>query len=127
VGILNSENSFLEWYLFWREKMLNEDRLLLGLKTWLEKLIPLSDNAWEAFTEKGQFHQFKNGDYVFQIGLPETRMHFLRNELVRLFYLREDGKKFNKSFIKSDDVVASIDRAFYNRPPSYSAHCLNDC
>ena len=53
MGILNSENSFLEWYLFWREKMLNEDRLLLGLKTWLEKLIPLTDNAWEAFTEKG--------------------------------------------------------------------------
>lgn len=103
-----------------------EKQLHQHLKGALEQVVSFTEPAWSALEEKLNPHQYQKGDYIFHAEDTNIEMHFLLNGLVRLCYLRNDGKEFNKSFLKPGDTVASIGMLINKRPPRFSAQCLKD-
>ena len=79
-----------------------------ALKAGLERIVPLDEACWKA-TQKHLFcRAIKKNECVIEAGKVNRNLYFLMDGLARYFYLREDGKEFNKSFVRPVNILASL-------------------
>lgn len=83
------------------------DKLLQYFCNQVNSVSPLNDSCWAlllpmVYAKRIDENVFfsKEGDYVKEIGL-------VYSGLLRIFYLKEDGKEWNKHFLLKKDFVAS--------------------
>lgn len=81
---------------------------LVALRSLLTTLSPLGDEAWGGAAPHFCHRIFPAGAYLVEAGQVATDLHFLITGLARFYYLKANGKEFNKSFLGKGQVVGSM-------------------
>jgi CRP-like cAMP-binding protein len=79
---------------------------------------------WQEFASLLRLQTVSKGAYWVRAGEPTTRIAFVVEGLLRMFYIREDGKEFNKSFVTSPDFVGVLEALLTGEVSRLSVQCL---
>lgn len=79
------------------------------------------------FKEKGLPLKPKKGEAVFRQGELDAHLYFIETGLLKANYVREDGKELIKSFLKENDIIASLSACAAGEPSTFTLMCLENC
>jgi CRP-like cAMP-binding protein len=96
------------------------------LRAALSHEIEIDDAAWSDFVTRTTVEHIKKNDILFSIGDTSASVFFIISGLVRLYYLNENGKEYNKSFLKQGEIVGALENTDYNNLVPYTAECIKD-
>jgi len=86
---------------------------------------PLPD--WEQLAPAYRLGQYKKGADIFAEGEWQPFVYVLRQGMVKLSYINEQGEEWIKSFIGEGDFFACPNVLVAGRKTDYSAIALEDC
>ncbi len=81
----------------------------------------------EIFMKIGKTVPFKKNDHVFKQGDMDSNIYFIKEGLLKAYYLTNDGKEFVKSFLDAGDLIGSLRATSTSTPSYFSVLCLEDC
>ena len=76
------------------------------------------------FKNEGVSLNKTKGDHIFMQGELDGSIYYIQSGLLKAYYTSEEGKESVKSFIASNDVIASLSTAFSENTCSFSLICL---
>lgn len=86
------------------------------LRSTLERLGPISDDAWIAFSSQlRERHVEKDGFFAIP-GVDTPDVGFITEGVLRMYYIRSDGREFNKSFLRAGDICGVLDAPIIDQP-----------
>ncbi|NMO15599.1 Crp/Fnr family transcriptional regulator [Pyxidicoccus fallax] len=97
---------------------------LLSLRRGLEGLAPLPDAAWRDFAKVLKRRRLKASETWVRHGDTPDQVAVLSSGLMRLYYLREDGRELIKGFIRPGGWVAILDALLLKQPSRVTAEAL---
>ena len=68
-------------------------------------------------------HKEKN-DHLFRQADMNTSIYYIKEGLLKAYYISEDGKEFVKSFLMADNIITNLTSAHLKEPCSFSVVCL---
>ena len=99
---------------------------LLVLYSALDDISPISKEVWENVKPFFKSISLDTSEYLFRSGDIVEDFYFLTSGLARYYYLREDGKEFNKSFaVKKGHLLSSISSVTAQMPSPFSVEILS--
>lgn len=107
--------------------MLASDSSLLELYSSLNKLHTLRDAARMAAIPHFSYRRFPAGAHILEAGTVTTDMYFLTSGMARFYYLKTNGKQFNKSFSIKGQVLSSISSLAIGEPSPFYVQALVSC
>ncbi|WP_181919364.1 Crp/Fnr family transcriptional regulator [Alkalilimnicola ehrlichii] len=93
----------------------------------LQEIGPITDEAWNAFEPFLQEKRLKKGTFFAMEGLPARDIAFVASGILRMYYVREDGREFNKSFVTAGDICGVLDALILNQPSRLYIDTLSPC
>ncbi len=78
------------------------------LKTVLESLTTLQDEAWQSFQNLFTLKVFEKGEYFAKAGDLPTDLGFVASGLFRAFYRNENGVEYNKTFFAQNTLMTPL-------------------
>jgi CRP-like cAMP-binding protein len=95
-------------------------RLVLGRAlTWVKNM-----DFKNFISSHGKAVSKQKGAYVFSQGEVDCNIYFVKQGLLKAYYISDDGKEFVKSFLLPDSSIASVS-SFHSKAPSpFSVVCL---
>lgn len=103
------------------------DSSLLELYSSLNKLHTLRGAAWAAAVPHFSYKRFPAGAYILEAGNMATELYFLTSGVARMYYLKKDGKEFNKSFSIKGQALSSISSLVMGEPSPFYVQALVSC
>jgi CRP-like cAMP-binding protein len=78
------------------------------LKALLNSITPIPAAAWDDLATRLEPREFAAGDMLFRPGGTDARLHFLRQGLVRYYYLTDEGRELNHTFANEGGLVGCL-------------------
>jgi CRP-like cAMP-binding protein len=97
---------------------------LMALRQGLEGIAPLPEAAWRDFTKVLRKRRLEASEAWVRHGDRPEQVAVLSSGLLRLYYLREDGREFIKGFIRPGSWVAILDALLLKQPSRVTAQAL---
>ena len=92
----------------------------------LNKISPLSLSTWNKAKTYFKTKTLEQGEHLFLMEDKVEDFYFLTKGLARYYYLRENGKEFNKSFAeKEGHLLSSISSVSYGTGSPFSVEVLS--
>jgi CRP-like cAMP-binding protein len=92
----------------------------------IESISPLSTQAKEMALPYLKVHTFKPNSHIIDAGDEVQHSYFIISGIARYFYINDEGKEYNKSFIKDGDVLMSFSAFLLQLPSEYFIESLSD-
>ena len=70
---------------------------------------------------------FKKKEIIFEEGSKDTQIYFLREGLVRMYHIKENGEEITFSLIPANNVVANFDFIATEKPSPFYYETLENC
>ena len=70
---------------------------------------------------------FKKKEIIFEEGSKDTQIYFLREGLVRMYHIKENGEEITFSLIPENNVVANFDFIATEKPSQFYYETLENC
>ena len=99
---------------------------LQKLKNIIETLADVPEEEWAYFSGNLTARCFHKNQLLIHAGEPVTDFYFINTGLVRFFYLKEEGKEYNKAFAMENDFVGSFSAMIRDTPCRYSVQALEE-
>lgn len=97
------------------------------LYTVLNEISPISKNTWDNVQNHFNTLTLQRGEHLFLINDKVENFYFLISGLARYYYIRDDGKEFNKSFAqKQGHLISSISSVSNDELSPFSVEILLD-
>ena len=97
------------------------------LYTVLNEISPISKNTWDNVQNHFNTLTLQRGEHLFFINDKVENFYFLISGLARYYYIRDDGKEFNKSFAqKQGHLISSISSVSNDELSPFSVEILLD-
>ncbi len=81
---------------------------------------------WQALKARLRLQRITKGQWVNQAGDRPTELQFVCAGLLRMYYLRPDGREFNKSFLADPSFAADMVSLLEGSPSRMYIQCLED-
>ncbi|MCB1124141.1 MAG: cyclic nucleotide-binding domain-containing protein, partial [Verrucomicrobiae bacterium] len=78
------------------------------LKSTVDQVHPLNEEAWATFSRLWQTSSFERGEYFARAGDFPTSMAFVQEGVFRAFYRNEEGTEYNKTFFIEGTLMAPL-------------------
>jgi len=72
-------------------------------------------------------NSFKKKEIIFEEGSKDTQIYFLREGLVRMYHIKENGEEITFSLIPENNVVANFDFIATEKPSPFYYETLENC
>jgi CRP-like cAMP-binding protein len=82
------------------------------------------ESQWEAFASCFRLRSLSKGAHWISAGQTTSAVAFVAEGLLRMYYLREDGREFNKTFVYSPDFVGVLEALLTGESSRLSVQCL---
>ncbi len=92
----------------------------------VDRLMPVSDHARQAFSDALSPVSFRKGDYLVRAGEENGGLYFVARGLVRFVYVTEDGREFNKSFASEGTFVGCLRSMLTRQCCRFAIQALED-
>lgn len=97
---------------------------LQKLKNIIDILADVPEEEWAYFSGNLTARCFNKNQLLIHAGEPVTDFFFINTGLVRFYYLKEEGKEFNKAFAMENEFVGSFSSMICDTPCRYSVQAL---
>lgn len=81
---------------------------------------------WEAFAAGFRLRTLAKATYLVHVGERTSQIAFVAEGLLRMVYLREDGREFNKTFVASRDFAGVLESLVTGEASRLSIQCLEE-
>lgn len=99
---------------------------LLALRRSLERAGAVPEEQRAELEARFRVQHVTKGAHWLRAGERAASLGFVVRGLFRLYYARNDGKEYNKSFIAEHEFLAAIDAMLAQRPSRMSIQALAD-
>ncbi len=96
-----------------------------GLRHQVEKLVPMSDAEWQAFSSEWVERRIAKGHVLTQIGQVENHFYYVHSGVVRGYALRE-GEDISIGFSYDGDYSGAYDSMLARTPSEWCIQALTD-
>lgn len=79
------------------------------------------------FTKSFGFRRIPKGSSLVCAGERTSRVWFLSEGVVRMFYVGRDGREFNKAFLRAGQFAAALDALITSEPSRLSIQTMTEC
>lgn len=100
---------------------------MTDLKTFVNKLAPVSAKSWDKFSVLFTPRQLKKGDYFIKSGQTAKEIAFFGNGIVRGFYRNDNGDEYNKHFFVNPCFLGGYASLVTQTPSQIHQQALTDC
>jgi CRP-like cAMP-binding protein len=100
------------------------EKALQKLKDFIDKLADVPEEEWTYFSRNLAERCFNKNQLLIHAGEPVSDFFFINAGLVRFFYLKEEGKEYNKAFAMESDFVGSFSSMIDDTSCRYSVQAL---
>lgn len=87
-----------------------------GIRERLERLGSLPDPAWRAFAAQLKPRHLDKGEFFTKPGERAPDVGFPATGILRMYYVRDDGREFNKAFLTTGDLCGLFDALVLDQP-----------
>lgn len=95
-----------------------------ALRTFWNRIIPLSDQAWSAAESLFDIRGYAANEHLILAGNHVSQIYFLLSGITRFYYLAANGKEFNKSFSGPGQAVSSVLSLVTGKPSPFYIQAL---
>jgi CRP-like cAMP-binding protein len=99
---------------------------LLALRRVVGSAGTIPEAQWLDFAAQFRLQHVEKNSHWLRAGEQATNLGFVVRGLFRLYYAREDGKQFNKSFVAEYEFLAGIHSLLERRSSRLSIEALTD-
>lgn len=86
------------------------------IRAQLERFGPLPDHAWRPFAAQLKKRCLGKGEFSALADTPVADVGFVASGLLRMYYVRDDGREFNKAFLTAGDLCGVFDALVLGHP-----------
>jgi CRP-like cAMP-binding protein len=98
----------------------------LALRAVVGRAGTIPEAQWLEFAEQFRLQHVAKNAHWLRAGDQATNLGFVVSGLFRLYYARDDGKQFNKSFVVEHEFLAGIHSLLEKRASRLSIEALED-
>lgn len=80
--------------------------------------------SFDDFAALFRARSLEKGEYFVRAGEESTAVALVCSGVARLFYMRDDGKEFNKGFVSAPDFMAVLEAIITQQPSRLSVQAL---
>ena len=100
---------------------------MADLKTFFNKLTPISARSWQMFSSLFTPKVLKKGDYFITDGQVAKEIAFLEGGIVRAFYRTSEAVEYNKHFFANPCFIGGYASLITGAPNQILQQALTDC
>jgi CRP-like cAMP-binding protein len=104
----------------------NTEGAYLGLQKLIERIGSVNEEEWNQLVANSSCLTFKKKELLLQANQQSGHFWFVFQGLVRNFYITEEGKDFNKSFIAAPSFCGSMTEIITGQASRFSIEALED-
>lgn len=104
-----------------------ETSKVIDLKTFFNKLTPISPESWSKFSALFTPQFLKKGEYYITEGEIAKEIGFLENGVMRAFYRTNDAVEYNKHFFLNPCFIGGYSSLITKIPNQINQEALTDC
>ena len=93
----------------------------------INHISPLSTDTWELLLAHAQVVALKKYDFFVKEGEVSREIGILTQGIVRSYYLKEDGKEYNKTLFAAPNIIGSYVSLITGQPNRLPQQALTDC
>ncbi|BAP30954.1 putative transcriptional regulator, Crp/Fnr family [Chryseobacterium sp. StRB126] len=97
------------------------------LKTFLDRLSPLSIVSWEKFSNLFTAKTLKKGQYYIRENQIAKEIGFLNSGILRAFYRSDNGTEYNKHFFLPHCFIGGYASLISKKTNAINQQALTDC
>jgi CRP-like cAMP-binding protein len=97
------------------------------LKTFFNKLTPISSESWDKFSALFKPEVLKKGDYFITAGQKAKEIGFLEGGIIRGFYRNNEAVEYNKHFFINPCFIGGYASLITGTPNQIIQQALSDC
>lgn len=97
------------------------------LKTFLDRLSPLSTASWKKFSNLFTAKTLKKGEFYIRDGQMAKEIGFLNSGILRAFYQSDDGAEYNKHFFLPHCFIGGYASLISGKINVINQQALTDC
>ena len=100
---------------------------MTDLKTFFNKLTPISPESWDKFSALFTIKALKKGDYFISDGQTAKEIGFLESGIIRAFYRSDEAIEYNKHFFINPSFIGGYASLITKTPNQINQQALTDC
>ncbi len=97
-----------------------------ALRFRLNQLAQISDHEFESLIKVTRQVRFSPGEFIVEIGNSVDQFIYIKQGLVRIFYLDHEGNEFTKSFQTDGDILGPYAEIIQSIPSEVNIECLEE-
>ncbi len=94
------------------------------VKALFNSITPIPENEWEQARRFLSFKDYKKGEHLLVAGEMASHSFVILDGIVRIYYLTDHGKEFNKGFAAENQVTGSVSSIIGKLPSRFSIQAL---
>jgi CRP-like cAMP-binding protein len=106
---------------------LTDTELLKELKTYLDRLHPISETAWSKLKALFKEERLRKGEYFIRQGQTAKDIGFLQEGIIRAFYANAEGQEYNKHFFIPPCFTGGYASLITGQANQINQEALTDC
>lgn len=99
---------------------------LQRIKSVLDKFTFIPDEEWDYASKSIVFKRYKKNEYLLTAGVVAEHSFLIMKGLVRIFYLTETAKEFNRGFVNENNLIGSIGSMIKSLPSRFYIQAIED-
>lgn len=105
-------------------EVMTKDQKLQAMYDYLCTLKKPPKEAWETVLPLFREVSYKKGELFVRAGDVPTKIAFIAQGLMRIYFISEDGKQFNKSFLAENEFITALSGAILGEPALVSIQAM---
>ena len=97
------------------------------LQEYLNQISPISKATFEALEKCFRPIQLKKNEFFVREGEFAQQIGFLKNGIVRAFFLNQEGKEYSKQFFVGPSIIGAYSSLLTKQPNKIAQQALTDC
>jgi CRP-like cAMP-binding protein len=97
------------------------------LKAYVNRIMPLEERDWKAFSSLFREKQLRKGEYFSEAGNVAQQLSLLLKGIGRSYYQNNEGVEYNKHFFVPIQLMGAYGSLLSGQPSQTSIQALTDC
>jgi len=94
---------------------------------YINTISPIKPETFDALQKCFRLQKLYKNDFFVKDGVHAQKIGFLKEGIVRAFFLNEEGKEYNKQFFVGPSVIGAYTSLLTKQPNRIAQQALTDC
>lgn len=95
--------------------------------SFLNSFVDVSEETFDKLKDISTYKQLKCATQIASLGDMPSKIYLLVSGLMRVYFITESGKEYNKNFFMPTSFVGSFTALIKKEPSKLAYECLTDC